>query len=433
MFYCYFAFCQRTMKAMRSFLFRLPGKFLAMALPFSMHAQVAAGPVATAQARLLAQRTSVQSLGAVPPQVQQGIALFQDALVEATDAALASLAPAATQDEADAALRRVLPEESVGTAEFQFAAALAAKHAPQQVDVAGLYGSGLRIRASRARPDLILIQEGFVLPCGDDTVLLAYRKDASGWRRVLRWQSGRYATMSGAYGDGFDALALPMDSGGQALLVVKHGTPACTSTESSLSLTVLDIGSAASPKVVWSLLQPYRRFDLDRLSKLAITPEGFSVHASYPDLDPELTSKEATLVYRVTPQGVMRATPLAQRSVDIVDEWFRMPWAEAKSYIDSPDRRDLEGIHWRIHKDHGSGQHVGPVRYISQRSCNDSPTRQQVELDLRPQDTNMEETAIVLVEPAADHPIRFASATLDPACDGPNELHTVTKHAVNVP
>ena len=253
-------------------------------------------------------------------------------------------------------------------------------------------------------------------------VLLVYQEDEKGWKRLLRWQSGTYADVAGAHGDGFDALALQAKAGGFPLFVVKHGTPACSSTVSALSLTVLEMSATDAPKVFWSLKQPYRRFDLDQLSKLVVTPDGFSVHASYPSLDPGQVGKEATLFYRVTPQGVSRETPLAQRSVDIVDEWFRMPWSEAKEYIESPDHRDLEGIHWRVHKDHGSNQHLGPVRYISERSCSDSPTRRQVELDLQPNNPKMEETAVVLVDPEAKHPIQFASATLDPACDGQNEL-----------
>ena len=386
-------------------------------------------PVFAAQQVLLQRTTSVHDLGTVSPDTQQAIVRFKDALAEASDRALRSLPPAATAEQARTALAQSLPAESVGSAEFKAAAAITEKPSTAPAQVAGLYGSGLRVRVTQPRPDLLLVEEGFVLPCGDDVVLLGYRLSGDAWSRVLRWQSKPYSTMDGAFGDSFAALPLYVESNGLPLLVVKHGRPWCTSTASRLSLTVLQI-SAAEPKVLWSTEQDYRRFDLDYMSKLTTTPEGFGVRASFPSLDETQLGKEMTRVYRVTPQAVVRALPLAARSVDVVDEWFQMPWSEAKGYVDSADRRDLQGIHWRVHKDSGSHQHLGPVEYLSQRSCNDSPSRQQVELDLRPADTKVSETAVVLVEPASDKPIRFASAVLDPACDGRDQLHADESHPV---
>ena len=401
---------------------------LAMTLCVDMPAETTKSPVFAAQEVLLQQAADTRALDAVSPEAQDAIAAFKEALMQATDRALRSLAPTSTLAQVHSAVADLLPGESVGAAVFKAAATIAEAPGPGQTSVSGLYGSGLRLRLQQPRPDLVLVEESFVLPCGDDTLLLGYHADANGWTQVLRWQSARYASLDGAFGDSFAALALQAESSGLPLLVVKHGKPACSGSGSMLSLSVLELSARSAPKVIWSATQPYRRFNLDYLSRIAVTSDGFSLHASFASLDKEQIGKELTRSYRVNAHEVSRRAPLAQRSVDIVDEWFQMPWSEAKAYVDSADRRDLEGIHWRVFKESGSHQHLGPVTYVSQRSCNDSPTRQQVELDLRPDDAKTQELAMVLVEPASDQPIRFASATMDPACDGRDQLHGDESH-----
>jgi hypothetical protein len=81
-----------------------------------------------------------------------------------------------------------------------------------------IYGADLKLVAKRpdAKADLIGVEISFGVSCGEDTMLLLYEWRDKKWRQVLRWQSGGYNAVNGAYGDFFEYVVIP--HGGLVLL-----------------------------------------------------------------------------------------------------------------------------------------------------------------------------------------------------------------------
>ena len=378
-----------------------------------------------AQQTLLRRKSSTNLWQPVSPAVRTATARFKDQLVRSTDAAVAGLPPSASAADATGALSTAFPAETVGQAEFDAAANVADASTPNRPKfIAGLFGSGLRTGVQKPRPDILLLDESFLLPCGDDHLLLLYRLRAGRWHRVLRWQSGRYLTVDHAFGDAFAVVPLHAQRHGLPMLLVKHGSPWCSSTSSMLSLTVLQLSPLGrQPHVLWRSEQEYRRFDLDYLSQAFATPDGFGVRTSFPDLDGDQLGKEVTRFYAVTPAAVSRAGPLGEDPADALDEWFQLPWREARLYVDPAHQAPLRLLHRRIFPEAGKDARPAEVSYLSVRSCATSTTRRQIEVDTRPLDLRIQHLAFVLYDAAANRPFRLAQAASDPACTGKDELH----------
>ena len=94
---------------------------------------------------------------------------------------------------------------------------------PPQLD--GIYGRDIKVKvstpANAAGP--ILVEFGFGITCGFDSVLLAYERSNGVWEQVLRWQNPGYDSIDAAFGDFFDYVVLPRKGSSNWIVAVAHG------------------------------------------------------------------------------------------------------------------------------------------------------------------------------------------------------------------
>ncbi len=172
--------------------------FLSLLFALSAATAMAQHSVADAQQHLLSLRTQ-NSETDVPPPVQSAIAVLKQALADATYAIMAA-SPAGTPIASlQQRITAALPSKSIGTHTDAEWVTLGNRN--EDTPITGLYGGGLYTAVTSPRPGLVLVEERFDIECGADTLLLAYRSEGGCWSRVLRWDSGRYEKMSGAFGD----------------------------------------------------------------------------------------------------------------------------------------------------------------------------------------------------------------------------------------
>ncbi len=148
------------------------------------------------QGRLLAVKADEMDT-VVPEAAKKDIAAMKEALAATVDAYMGCAA--ATLDS------KQMVDELAGRLEANRPEApfVASK---ENVHV-GLYGTELKIggRESVASGGgrLVSIEASFGIACGMDSMLLVYELRGGKWQRAVRWQSGEYGEVSGAFGDFF--------------------------------------------------------------------------------------------------------------------------------------------------------------------------------------------------------------------------------------
>ncbi len=290
---------------------------------------------------------------------------FKDALVNAIDARLSCSDAHAEPD----ALQRAL-EASFGVVKT-----------PPAADSSGTIGGAINVSVTRnaASKPLMLVRAGFGIPCGDDNLLVAYAWDGATWRRVLRWQSDNYDSISGAFGDTFQYAVLP---GGQ--IAVAHGGPWCSSRWHNFGLDVLaPADDKQAQRSLFHLDHAYAE-DLDVTGgglTLKARPDGFELRTSISPLDAELITRKAVYRYRVKGDTVERIQPAAINGRDFVDAWLTVDDASARNWSDPHAADALLAARQSLMasiKDHSKLLNYGPVR-----ACASGKDRYQVEIGLQ--------------------------------------------------
>jgi hypothetical protein len=249
-----------------------------------------------------------------------------------------------------------------------------------------VYGDALQIDVTRpdASLDLIAVQTSFSVGCGNDTMLLIYEWKHDAWQRALRWQSGDYKEVSGAFGDFFNFVVLRRKESGQWLVAVAHGMPWCTSRWSGYDLDLIQpSGTGESQHVLVHRNSTYVRFDVDPTMKLELG--GFELRLQTGQLDLEYMTRLGIYRYRVIGDSLQRVQPIALNGKDFVDEWLQSDWSDAIHWSATTHLGDLQNVHAEVAKRIApkSGDDAvlsyGPVR-----ACSGDPKHFQVEFDRDP-------------------------------------------------
>ncbi len=228
---------------------------------------------------------------AVPATVATQLRRLKDALSQAATAAVACSSPSATAESLQDTLATALHANLSDADETVLVT-------PAHKDL-GAYGSDLQVQVlplSNA-PMTLEIDFRYGVECGDDNLLLIYRRNAaatSGWGEILRWDAPAYRNVGDAFGD-FVLLTpltgLPNSPNWRA--VVAHGHPGCSTTDrnSYFDLDLLQpTADPAHPAVAWHLEQPYRRGDTPRL---ATTEDSLSFEMVPPEPEKQKAGKNA--------------------------------------------------------------------------------------------------------------------------------------------
>jgi hypothetical protein len=345
----------------------------------------------------------------VSPQQRTEMRAFKDALVNAIDARLSCSDARAQPD----ALQRAL-EASFGVVKTPPVADTNATN--NGTDKATIGGAmNVSVTRSTANKPLMLVRAGFGIPCGDDNLLVAYAWDGAAWRRVLRWQSDNYDSISGAFGDTFQYSVLP---GGQ--IAVAHGGPLCSSRWHVFGLDVFaPANDKQAQRSLFHLDHAYAE-DLDGANgglTLKARPDGFELRTSISPLDGELITRKAVYRYRVKGDTVERIQPAAINGRDFVDAWLTVDDASARNWSDPHAADALLAARQSLMasiKDHSKSLSYGPVR-----ACASGKDRYQVEIDSqarKPGDANTQ-YGVVRQERNGFTMISLGE-TADPSCKG---------------
>jgi hypothetical protein len=248
----------------------------------------------------------------------------------------------------------------------------AAKNAPA-------YGSGVNVAvaAPANAPQLRAVTVSYSIECGDDSLLLLYEPGQNGWRRIIKWQSPEYATISDAFGDFFQYAVVP---GTPVKVAVAHGAAWCTSRFSGFKMDLLE-ATGADPRLAWHIQRPYSRGDFN--IRMRSTADGFELRLNAVALD--INGFERTVIYRYRVDGdqVERVTPIATDGRGFVEEWLAAPWDEAKGQT-APDAEEaMKAVHERQAQLEKSDKTYVTYTYGPVRSCT-VKGRFEVEMDAAP-------------------------------------------------
>jgi hypothetical protein len=259
--------------------------------------------------------------------------------------------------------------------------------APFDADAAidKIYGDDLRVLVKRQknRPELLSVEWSFGIDCGNDSLLIVYEHKNNAWQRVLRWQSGDYGEISGAFGDFVEYAFVPFGAEGRWAMAVAHGHPWCTSRWSAFDIDVIaPTVSSSQPRVLFHENAGYVR-DVDPL--MSFKDDGFDLHLEVGALDMDIMTRQGFYRYRTTGKKIDRIQPIAMNGRDFVDEWLQVKWSDAERWASAEHGAELRALHARIKYQMRPGAHDWPkFTFGAVRACRNGARHFQVEASEHP-------------------------------------------------
>ncbi len=369
--------------------------------------------VLAAQGSLLAVTVAAMETD-VPDAAQVGLVNLKEALARAVDAEVAC------HRGSDAELERTLAEV-LRANQLDKSVAPAKSGGSGEDPLAGQYGGELKIHVTRPKeaPDMLAVDVGFEIACGNDQMLLLYERRDEQWTRVLRWQSPRYRAISGAFGGFF--LFEVLSGGEQARrVVVAHGTDWCLSRFSSGVIDVLRLQPGRdAPEVLWHTSRMLSRSDY--LPRLKAAGKEFEVRWNAPATD--VSGYERTVVYhyRVEGRSLIRLAPVAVNGRGFVEEWLEMPWVEAKMQTASESRARMQMFHERYEQAEKSTDSYVSYDYGPVKACAGAKEF-QVEMDAKGKGGSDRPVYFRLREGGNGYVMVGESSRSDAQCTGPDLL-----------
>lgn len=365
----------------------------------------------------------------VPAAAQRAIPLFKDALVHLSDDVLAKQPAAASTKVVEQALASVLPKGNSPNDSKEVASAKAAGKNEFDIPEKGDYGGEVKVSVHDPQKGLLLVDESFGIMCGEDNVLLGYSNASGHWHRVLRWQAPPYDKVSGAFGDMFLPTLLDVRRNGHPVLLVVHGTPWCSSTESGFGMDTLEIDrSSVTDKPFWHGEHGYRR--ADDVPPLAfssrVTPDGFEIRSSVDDRIGDSVNRVGIMRYAMAGNTMQRTLPIAMNSRESVSEWLDMQRNEAALFTDAA----AGSVTWKTWdaltysgKSTDDAMKIPMLSYGDVRACSD-PKHYQVAIETEVYSAGNKAHApgpsyyVQVLETGTGYRIEAASQQPDATCSG---------------
>ena len=245
---------------------------------------------------------------------------------------------------ADAFMRCARPDLAPQQAERQLNALLKGPAPSKNQESDYGYSVDFHVVRPPDEPDMIAIEPSFQIACGGDTMLLLYERRSGIWSDVLRWQSGPYKTVGGAF-DFFDFAVSPPDQKGNWYVLAKTIAPWCTSTWSEISYAVLRPQSGtAKPKVVLQADAPIW-WGSEDFGQLTAAKDWFDVRFHAQSIDTGVHNRLWIRHFAIDGNTVRRMQPVAESPRDFADEWIVSSWGEASGWTTLAARASLRKVH----------------------------------------------------------------------------------------
>jgi len=341
------------------------------------NSQTVLNQVKTIKAQLLAFKLQGEMDPEVPAPLQAQIRSFKESLAALAKTALQCAPEDANPKVIETTLIKLLDANKPVVVEENDS------RKPPQLD--HIYGDGIdvKVTAPENYPKIRLIKISFGIACSEDALLLAYELHGSRWQQVLRWQSGDYDLIKGAFGDFFEYQVVPQKDPGNWLVAVAHGNPWCSSNMSGFDLDLIQPMQGPAPQqILFHKNAIYTRASYTHVMKSK--PDGFELRLEAYSMDIGIIFRPVIYRYRVSGNQVVRIQPIAMNGRDFVDEWLQSEWSESKNWSATSEITELEAAYKKIRdlRDRDVSAKQWPdFTYGPVRGCSDSPSHYQVELD----------------------------------------------------
>jgi hypothetical protein len=158
---------------------------------------------------------------------------------------------------------------------------------------------GLTLAIPDGYPNLLVATTTLSIPCGEDSSLYLFDRQADGWRLILAQEANDYDSISDAQGSLGYAVG-PADGGQPFFVVMASVSPWCTSNWQGIRYTVMRPGKTANePVILFSTTDTIYLGNAEGY-RMTATPNGFMVEfeSSAPDNSDEVSAKKR-IEYRV--------------------------------------------------------------------------------------------------------------------------------------
>jgi hypothetical protein len=278
---------------------------------------------------------------------------------------------------------------------------------------AGHYGFELNFEAKTWPPDLIGIVAQFSITCGNDALLMVFRRIGGRWKPTMEWQSEPYSQVSGAFGS-FDYAISPADPSGSEYVLVKSIAPWCSSTWSSIRYTVLrPTPSSLIPRQIF-IGANFMWWGNEDYGKLTADQKFFEVRFHSASIDAGIHNRVWIRRFQIDGDAVRRIPPVALSPRDFVDEWITVAWDEASTWTALHQRQSLQSIHEALR--------AKQTEFDGALKCMGSPDRIQIEVaDF----ADPSQRYFFAVTARENFELAAVSTVSDPKCSGDDILETM--------
>lgn len=289
------------------------------------------------------------------------------------------------------------------------------------------YGDDLKIQVVRfrGRDNTIAVDASFSIACGEDNILLLFKRESDHWFRMLDWHSDKYTKPSDAFGNFFLYTSAP-GANGTDLIAVAHGHPWCTSRFSFFDLDLLQPATPQTPqKHMANTKSDYSRGDTDGTLKPATDGITLRLDASSRDLEGVFTFI-GVFRYKTT-LNTLERMPVANNARDFVDSWLDESWSVADRWSAQPSQ-NLHLVHDRFDYSIGSkDKNVPNISYGPVRACSDA-NKFQVEMVLDETKQSSPRLYAQVRQNVGSFTMLAITSPPDPTCTGPDLMAKHTKY-----
>ncbi len=333
----------------------------------------------------------------VPPEVSSLLTVYKHQVRQMVAASVANSTPEISAETLREKLLTLLSEKGVvvDDADRQYQA-----DADLYQDIYGLVHA-VDVKRYPNTPNVLTVAIRYGISCGSDYTLYVFEHNAIGWNMKIALEQNDYTDVAGALG-GLEYSISPPASDGNWYLLYGTVNNWCSSNWQGLTYSALRPGKNpfASSPIITKNSGIY--IGVDQVLKLTANANDFQV--SYHDANKFEAGDTRIHVehYGVDGETAVRIPPFAASPLGFLDEWSRMPWAEAQRWT-SPTKH-MARMHRLLQK--GASDGIGAIQ-----SCPQSGAW-QIEIGIDEQ-TSMYAT---VYEGSGEYRVTRLSLAEDPEC-----------------